>query len=119
MSNDVTNALQQKLEVWVNNPPDFDEMHTMYKEFGRLKALIKRKEREITRVEDGITAEIDKPRSNEAKKAKLNATTRLKDDLAELEAEYAIIESEVKALEFMRSMFNAANYRMRLLHDFA
>ncbi len=113
----LADALLKKLEPWANNPPDYHEMKRLYDEYGKLKAAIKRKEREITRIEESITAEIDKPRSNEAKQKKLKATADLKDDLAELEAEFAIIESEVKALEFLKTMFQAATFRVKQMYD--
>jgi hypothetical protein len=113
----LTDVLLHKLEPWANNPPDYHEMQRLYKAYGNFKAAIKRKEREITRIEESITAEIDKPRSNEAKQKKLKATVGLKDDLAELEAEFAIIESEVKALEFLKTMFQAATFRVKQMYD--
>ena len=115
----VESVLQQKLEPWINNPPDYYEMITTYKKYGKINAAIKRKQREISRIEEQITSEIDRPRSNDARKAKLNATATLKDELTELEAQLAEIESEVKALEYMKVMFNASNYRTRLAEQYA
>ena len=111
-------TIAKKLEPWINNPPDYYEMIEAYKEMGRINAAIKRKQREISRAEENVTAEIDRPRSNDAKKAKLAATVTLKDELADLEADFAIVEAQVKALEFMKVMFNASNYRTRLAVDF-
>lgn len=111
--------LRDKLEPWMNNPPDYDEMVRLYKEKGRLGASIKRKQREITRAEELVTAEIDRPRSNDAKKAKLNATASLKDELAEMEAELEIIDAEVKAIEFMKTMFTSSNFRSKMMYEFA
>jgi hypothetical protein len=111
----ITDMLLQKLEPWVNNPPNYYEMKESYDAYGKLRAAIKRKEREIARAEESVTIDNDKPRSNEAKKAKLNATATLKDELAELEAELAIVESEVKALEFLKTMFQAATYRTKMM----
>lgn len=116
---DFGTQLQAKLEPWVNNPPDYIEMTTAYKAQGRLNSAIKLKHREIVRAEDEVTVDQDRPRSNEAKKAKLAATSTLKDELAQLEADLAIVDSEIKALEFMKVMFNAANYRTRLSLDFS
>lgn len=107
--------LLKKLDPWANNPPSYYEMKEAYDSYGKLKAAIKRKERDISRAEESVTAEIDRPRSNEAKKAKLIATATMKDDLAELEAEFAIVESEVKALEFLKTMFQAATYRTKMM----
>ena len=115
---DFGTQLQSKLEPWVNNPPDYNEMKSAYLTQGRFKSAIRLKKREIEREEDTITGEQDRPRSNEAKKAKLLATSALKDQLAQLEADLEVIESEIKALEFMKVMFNAANYRTRLSMDF-
>ncbi len=106
-----------KLDPWLRNPPDYYETKQAYMKLGQCKALIKRKEREISRAEELITAEIDRPRSNEAKVAKLKATATMKDELAELEAEFAVVESEVKALEFMKSMFSSAMYRMKMQNE--
>jgi hypothetical protein len=114
-----TTDLQTKLNVWLLNPPDYYDVTEAYTEYGRLRAAIKRKEREISRAEDIITIEIDKPRSNEAKVAKLTATATLRDELSELEAEYAIIEAQIKVLEFMKSMFSAATYSTKVRTDYA
>jgi multidrug resistance efflux pump len=114
----VDTVLQQKLEPWINNPPEYDIMIETYKRQGRLKSQIRIVKRNIERAEELITSEIDRPRSNEAKVKKLNATATLKDQLAEYESELEIIESEVKALEFMKTMFNASNYRTRLAEQY-
>lgn len=118
VSETVETALAKKLEPWINNPPEYITMINTYKAHGRLKAHIRLKKRDIERAEELVTAEIDKPRSNEAKKAKLEATATLKDELAELEAELEIVDAEVKALEFMKTMFNASNYRTRLAEQY-
>lgn len=115
---DFGTQLQAKLEPWVNNPPDYTEMKVAYLAQGRLNSAIRLKKREIDKAEDMVTGEQDRPRSNDAKKAKLLATSTLKDELAQLEAELAVVDSEIKALEFMKVMFNAANYRTRLSMDF-
>jgi len=116
---DFGNQLQSKLEPWVNNPPDYTEMKSAYLTQGRYKSAIRLKKREVEKAEDLITGEQERPRSNDAKKAKLLATSTLKDELARLEADLEVIESEIKALEFMKVMFNAANYRTRLSMDFS
>lgn len=118
VSETVETALAKKLEPWINNPPEYIVMIETYKQHGRLKSQIRLKKRDIERAEEQVTAEQDKPRSNDAKKAKLEATAKLKDHLAVLEAELEIIESEVKALEFMKTMFNASNYRTRLAEQY-
>ncbi len=117
--NGVEDTLTHRLETWSNNPPQYEHMLETYKSLGRCKAAIVRKKREIETVEEAITVEIDKPRSNDAKKAKLNATSKLKDELTELLAELEILEAEIKTLEFLKTMFNAANYRMKMVDNFA
>jgi DNA-binding transcriptional regulator GbsR (MarR family) len=119
-SNSADNVIAQRLNPWLNGGiPDYYDVQKAYKELGRLQAAVKRKQREISRAEETITAEQDKPRSNDARKAKLHATTALKDELSELEADLAVIEAEVKALEFTRGMFSSAVYRTKLMMDFA
>ena len=114
----IENTISKQLEPWVNNPPAYETMIETYKKQGRLKAAIVRLKREIQRIEDQVSVDIDKPRSNEAKKAKLEATAEEKDKLSELEAELEIVDTDVKILEFQKTMFNAANYRMRLQEQY-
>lgn len=119
IGSEVDNVLQRKLEPWINNPPEYETMIETYKRLGRLKSDIRLIKRDIERVEDSISVDVDKPRSNEAKKRKLSATNDLRDRLAELEAELELVDAEVKALEFMKTMFNASNYRTRLAEQYA
>jgi hypothetical protein len=110
----IENALAESLDPWLNNVPDFYDMHDAYKKLGKLKAAIKRKKRDIERVEDTIAAETDKPRSNDARINRINATSTLRDELAEIEAQYEEIEALVKAMEFHRAMFSSAMYRTKM-----
>ena len=61
-----------------------------------------------------MTCDIDKPRSNDARIARIKSTASLRDKLAELEADFAIIESKLKLIEIQKTMFNAANFRTRI-----
>lgn len=106
-----------KLILWIDNAPDFYDMQATYTAYGKQKATIRKLQRTIDRIEDEIAIEQDKPRSNDAKKAKLTATSSLKDTLAELEADLYILESKVKMLEYQRSMFNAATFRHRMTNE--
>lgn len=116
----VQDVLAKQLEPWIKNPPNYYEMRATYTKYGKIRASIRKTQRDIERAEEEVIRDNDvKPRSNDAKILKNNATSALKDTLAELEAELAEIESEVKALEFMKTMFNAANYRTRLQTDLA
>lgn len=114
--NQLTN-LQSRLEPWLNDIPDYFDVRDAYTEQGRLKARIRRVSRDIERKEDEVSIEVDKPRSNEAKIAKLRATSVMKDELAELEAELAVVDSSVKLLEYRLKMYNASNYRTRIQLD--
>lgn len=119
-SNSANQVLVSRLNPWLNGGiPDYYDVQKAYKELGRLQAAVKRKQREITRAEETVVSEQDKPRSNDARRAKLSATSALKDQLSELEADLAIVETEVKALDFARSMFSSAVYRTKLMMDFA
>lgn len=118
-SNGAEQVLAQKLNPWLNQPPDYYDTEQSYKELGRLQAAVKLKHREITRAEETVINEQDKPRSNDARKAKLSATSELKDQLAELEAELAIADAAIKLLEFQKSMFSSAIYRTKMANDFA
>jgi len=115
----VSDALHKSLDPWLNSIPDLYDVTESYKEQGRLKAAITRKKRDISRAENIIIVEQDKPRSNEAKKAKLNATSLLEDELSELEAELAVIDAHVKTLEFMKGMLQAATYRAKMSMEYA
>lgn len=117
-ANTVESELAKKLEPWINNPPEYDLMIETYKSLGRIKAAIRRKKRQIEYAEEEVMRQVDRPRSNDARLMKNNSTSHLKDELAELEAELEIIDAEVKALEFMKTMFNASNYRTRLAEQY-
>jgi len=110
-------VLQKSLDPWLSNVPDYYDVQTMFRKQGKLKSEIRKLQREIDRKEDTITVDMDKPRSNDTRKAKLSATSSLKDNLAALESELAIVDSEVKLLELQIKMFNAANYRMKVAYD--
>jgi len=117
-SDSAENILARRLNPWLNNGiPDYYDVQTAYTKQGRLNAEIKKKQREINRAEETIIESIDKPRSNEARKAKLHATTTLKDELSELEALLAVVDAEVKLLEFQKSMFSSAIYRTKIATD--
>ena len=110
----IENALAESLDPWLNNVPDFYDMTRLYKRLGQLNAYIRRKKRAIEKVEETIAAETDKPRSNEARINKIQATAALKDELCDYEAEKEVVEAEIKAMEFHKTMFNAAGYRMKM-----
>lgn len=105
------------LDTWVANAPDYYDMTQAYRAYGRLKQLIILKEREIERVAEQITVEDDKPRSNAARARKIQATSELSDELAELKAEFAAQEAYVKSLEFAKAMFASASYTIKMRYE--
>lgn len=109
--------LRKTLSIWLQNPPDYFDMSAAYKRRGNLQADRVRLLRKITAVEEEVTATIDRPRSNDAKKLKLESTKELKDDLAELEADLAIVDNEIKALEYMKDMYRNASYQLKQQQD--
>ena len=113
---DRTNLIT-KLKPWIEDPPDFFIVADEFKALGAIKAQIIQKKREIERVEDGVSIESDKPRSNEAKQQKLKSTITLKDELADLEAQHAVLELSVKRLEYRKTMFNASSYALKMALD--
>lgn len=113
--NGTENPITSKLEPWLNNIPDYEDMQIMYRSYGKTKAAITRIKRQIQKKEDLVAIDSDKPRSNEAKKAKINATSEMLDTLTELEAELCELEAEIKILEFVKTMFNGATYRQRMV----
>ena len=108
---------RNKLNKWLNNPPDFDDVYQSYKRLGMLKSLIRTKQRAIEDKEDMIGAESDKPRSNDTKLLKLHATKELRDELAAFESEMLELEQHVKWLEYQKTMYNAASFQSRQLYD--
>lgn len=106
-----------KLNPWIKNPPDFDDVTQAYKNRGKLQAKRVRVLGQIESIESSIIAESDKPRSNETRIHKLVATKKLRNELIELDAEIAMNENEVKLLEFRRAMFSAANYQLKNTMD--
>lgn len=103
-----------KLVGWYKNPPDFSETELAYKQLGQLNASITKKKREIEAKEEAVTMESDKPTSNAAKQKKLQSTAQLRNELAELQAQKDIQESEVKFIEFRKTMFQSSIYASKV-----
>lgn len=111
---EIMNDIKNKLDFWLNNPPDYHDMHDVYTRYGKLRGKITLLKRRIQRTEEIIMEDIEKPRSNEAKKMKINATAQMLDTLAGYESELCELEAEIKILEFQKTMFNAATFRSRM-----
>jgi len=109
--------LKKHLDPWLNKIPDFFDVSNAYELVGKLKAQEIRKKRDIADAEDAITIEMDRPRSNETKKAKLQATNALRGDLLEIQAQLAEAEMQLKLLEYRKTMFTSAIYRMKLQYE--
>jgi hypothetical protein len=92
----VTDTLREKLEPWLNNVPDYHDMTQTYEKLGKLKANEIALQRLIVKAEDNAIQGIDKIRSNDAKKAKILASEKLRDELAIIQRDLAIVEAEVK-----------------------
>lgn len=115
--NEIVSAVFKKLDKWLNQPPDYDDVERAYNLRGRLQARRINLLRVIERAEDEAVLEHGKPRSNEARILKMNATKELRDELANLDAELALAENDCKLLEFRKAMFSAAVFRTKIQLD--
>jgi uncharacterized protein (DUF3084 family) len=107
----------QKYLQWQKNPPDYHDVCKAFDDLGNVRAQIAIMRREIKKIQEEIDLEIDRPRSNEAKKRKITATSSLEDRLAELEAEEAKAEQRVKKLEYHKAMISNGNWSVKLKND--
>lgn len=105
--------MNAKIDPWLRNPPDFEEVSRAYQQRGLLKSKRARLLRKIDNAEDSAIIENGNPRSNATRFAKLSATKQLRDELAELDAEIELNDSQVKLLEFRRDMYKVANYQLK------
>jgi hypothetical protein len=105
---------KSKLTEWLENVPDYYDMTKAYEKLGTLKSQVIYIKRDIERAEELVSIENDKPRSNEARSRKLQATSVLKDNLAQVEGNLAIQEALVKSFEYRKSMFASAAYTAKI-----
>lgn len=105
---------KNKVNEWLDNVPDYHDMTECYKHLGVCKSEIILLKREIERAEEQVSIEADKPRSNEARSKRLQATTVLKDKLADCEANVIQWEMHAKSLEYRKSMFASAAYTTKI-----
>lgn len=108
------NTEGHKADAWIDNVPDYYDMTSAYENLAKIKAQIIRVKRSIERVEEQIAVDADRPRSNETRQKRLQATQTLKDELAEYESALAYAESSVKILEYKKSMFASVSYATKL-----
>lgn len=107
----------ERLNGWLNNPPDFYDVSEVYDKLADLKQRARLTKRQIAKHEAEIDMEEDRPRSNEVKKRKIGATQHLVDGLALLEADIEYYEMKAKKLEYMRSMFASSTYALKARTD--
>jgi hypothetical protein len=103
-----------RVSDWLENPPDYYDMTATYQRLGELRAKVIKLKREIERIEEQVSIEAERPRSNEARSRRLQATSVLKDSLSDFEAEAAIQETLVKSLEYRKSMYASIAYTTKL-----
>lgn len=105
---------KNRINEWLDNVPDYYDMTKAYEELGNIRAKIILIKREIERVEEQVSIEAERPRSNEARSRRLQATAVLKDSLADAEAKAVIQEALVKTYEYRKSMFASAAYTAKI-----
>jgi len=113
----LVNELATKLSPWMKNPPDYADVSEAYTKRGELQAKRAKLEREIRRVENNVVLTADRPRSNDTRMLKLEATYLLQDELAELDAQLAIVENRIRLLEFRKEMFKTASYQHKQTYE--
>ncbi len=82
-------TFEAKLAKWVAHLPDYDDMVPIVDRLSQLEDIIRRKRREIEKADEAALAQSGKPRSNETRLARNEATSLLKDELAALEGEHS------------------------------
>lgn len=107
----------ERLNGWLNNPPDFYDVTAVYDNLANLKKKARLLRGDIKRIENEISKTVDKPRSNEAKLAKLEATEQIEEHLTIIEADIEYYEMKAKKLEYMRSMFASSTYALKARMD--
>ena len=112
-----SDVIRSKLSEWLNNVPEFDTVRDTYKQLGYIRRQIKLLARDINLAEEKVISNADKPRSNDTRKEKLEATRIMKNKLANYEAEESELEMIVKFMEFHRGMYASASYQSRELYD--
>jgi hypothetical protein len=104
----------EKINNWLSNPPDYYDVATVYDELAVLKRDVVLLRRQIKKAEEEIAQGVEKPRSNEAKIAKIQATRELLDTLASLESRIEFLEMNAKKLEYQKAMFSSSSYALKV-----
>lgn len=103
----------ERINGWLNNPPDFFDVSAVYDTLADLKRKARTLRGDIKRIENEVAKTVDKPRSNEARIAKVEATEQLEETLTLVEADIEYYEMKAKKLEYMRSMFASSSYALK------
>lgn len=103
----------ERINKWLDNPPDFYDVTAVYDTLADLKRQARLLRGDIKRIENEVAQTIDKPRSNEAKLAKIQATEQLEETLTVVEADIEYYEMKAKKLEYARSMFASSTYALK------
>lgn len=105
--------LVERLHTWITESPDYYDVAEVYDRLADLKKQARLLRRDINATETEIDIEVDKPRSTEVKKRKLDATAALVETLAVIEADIEWYEMKAKKYEYMRGMFQSAGYVLK------
>lgn len=106
----------KKYTDWVENIPEFYETQALFMQLAEYKKLARQLRKEIKQKEDQVITEQDKPRSNEAKIAKIEATKELTDQLADIEAELEKLEVLARFVEIQKTMFQQSSYQITAMY---
>ena|SRR5688500_4193573 len=104
--------LLNKLNQWLDSPDRFT-MEDTYDKIGKLERAIKLLQKDMRKAENAAIDEIDKPRSNEAKKIRNKIVDPFLDQIADIEAELCILNAERRKLEYRRDMYKQAGWHYK------
>jgi hypothetical protein len=107
--------MNENVKQWILQLPDYYKTKETFERLAELDAQIILLKREIEKAEDLIVLGDDKPRSNEARKAKILATSDMKDHLAQLEAERVKLQWVYEFIKVSKDVSYAVN-TVRYLH---
>lgn len=105
--------INEKLNSWLHNPPDYYTVAGIYDTLSNLKKRARIVKGEIAAIERSITAESDKPKSNDVRKKQIVATEELHAELTDLEANIEYFDAQAKKVEYMRSMFASSTFALK------
>lgn len=107
------NAFDRKLDTWLQNIPDYSTVSEAYHVNAEIKSRMAKIRREIEKTDEDAIKDL-KPRSNEARITRQQATRALRDELSQLEQALCESENEIRLLEYQKGMFSSATYVKRM-----